>query len=209
MGELKDAFILGLLLFGVMNSLWGVPFLLAYCLSGGKGSFYWTSLFLLGNFSAYLFFFLLFLYSGGNIVGIIPNLKHFFALLISFFSLTSGFLILLTVATLKKGLIFFMNEYLISGWVIYLFGFLIGLFLGKSAEGASLYFNSLFAPRKGMIALAGFLSCLGTFFSPLYILTPFFRVFPVYAYTQGERRFWGSIGGLILMIIGLVFFFLR
>jgi hypothetical protein len=209
MGSLKDAFILGLLLFGLMNSIWGVPFLLTYCLSGVRGSFYWTSLFLFGNFSAYLFVFLLFLYSGGNIIGIIPNLKHFFALLISLLSLISGFLILLTIATLKRWLVIFMEEYLISGWVIYLLGFLIGLYLGKSVEGASLYLNSLFPSNKGMFALASFLLCLGTFISPLYILAPLFRVFPLHTYTKGERRFWDSIAGIMLLITGAVFFFLR
>jgi hypothetical protein len=209
MGGLKEAFVLGLLLFGLMNSIWGVPFLSAYCLSGGRGSFYWTSLFLLGNFSAYFFVFLLFLYSGGSIVGIMPKLRHFFALLISIFSLIEGFLILLTVGTLRKGLVIFMEEYLISGWMIYLFGFLVGLYLGKSAEGASLYLDSLFPSSKGMFALASFLGCLGTFISPLYILTPFFRVFPLHTYTKGERRFWDSIAGMILMITGVVFFFLR
>lgn len=142
-------------------------------------------------------------------MGIIPNLRQFFALVISFFSLIEGFLILLTVATLKKGLVIFMKGYLLSGWVIYLFGFLVGLYLGKSAEGASLYFDSLFPSSKGMFALASFLGCLGTFISPLYILTPFFRVFPLHTYTKGERRFWDSIAGMTLMITGAVFFFLR
>jgi hypothetical protein len=209
MGSLKDAFILGLLLFGLMNSIWGVPFLLAYCLSGAKGSFYWTTLFLFGNFSAYLFVFFLFLYSEGNIVGIIPNLKHFFALLISLFSLISGFLILLTVATLNRALVIFMEEYLISGWVIYLLGFLVGLYLGKSVEGASLHLDSLFPSNKGMFALSSLLLSLGAFVSPLYILTPLFRVFPRYIYSLGERRFWHSIAGIMLLITGAVFFFLR
>jgi len=206
MEVLKEGLVTGILLAGLVNSLYGLPFVGAYTLGGGRSALYWTLLFLLGNFSAYFFILLLCLYPGGDVLGLLGELKPLSSFLISVLSLLFAFLILLAVLTLNKHLLYIMEDIILTGGVIYLFGFLTGLYLGKNAAGMGIYLGELTA-SKPMFTLASFLFAIGSFVSPLYIVAGFFKVFPRHAETVGEMRFWAFTASLLLFITGLCFFF--
>ncbi len=206
---MKEAFILGLSLCGITNSFWGVPFLLSFFLGGRRGAFYGTTSFLLGSFTSYIVILAFLLYWGERIIGAIPSLENLFALLISIFSLLCGFFLILSALTMNIILEKITREYLLNGWVIYLFGFLVGLYLGKSIEGAGIYFNNLFPSDKAKFVLASFIFSFGTFLSPLYFLTPFFRFFRRKVVTVGEVRFWDALAGVVFLLTGAAFLFLR
>lgn len=206
MGVLKEAFIMGICLAGIINSIYGVPFVGAYSISGNRGALYWTSLFLLGNFSSYLVILLLGLYQGEDVMALVGELRPIFCLLIILLSLLCGFIILLTALTTNRFLVSVMERIILSGSVVYLFGFLVGLYLGKSAIGMGIYLQGSSLP-KPTHALASFLFALGSFISPLYLVAGLFRIFPRGIKTLGERRFWDFLASLLLLITGLCFLF--
>lgn len=206
MDVIKEALITGILLAGIVNSIYGVPFVGAYSMSGNRGPLYWTVLFLLGNSSAYFFILILGLWEGTERMELIGQLRPLFALIISISSFFIGLIILLTALTLSKFLLEIMEKAVITGGVIYFLGFLMGFYLGRSAIGFGIYLGDMSLPKIAFL-LASLLFAMGTFVSPLCIVAGLFRVFPRYRRTQGERRFWDVVASLLLFITSLGFFF--
>lgn len=207
MGILKEGLIIGILLPGLLNSLYGVPFVGAYSLSGARPALYWTLLFLLGNFSAYLLLLVLWLYPGANWLDLLGKLKLLMALLISLTSLLTGGFILLTALTLNKFLLNIRESMFLSGGMIYLFGLFLGLYLGESAGGMGIYLSETLGVSKPIFALCSFLFALGSFISPLYIIAGLFRFFHRDARTQWERRVCDVWASILLVFTGLGFLF--
>ncbi len=207
MDILKEALIAGILLAGIINTIYGVPFVGAYTLGIRRRALLWTFLFLLGNFSAHLFIFLVGLSGGSDAMELIGELKPLFRFLLSLLSFLAGGFVFLTALLLNKLLADIMERIVLSGWIIYLMGFLTGLYLGKNTVGMGIYLEKTLSLSKPMFALSGFLFSIGSFLSPLYIAAALFAVFPSYIKTKGEKRFWDILASILLIITGLCLFF--
>lgn len=198
---------------GLVNSIYGIPFVAVYTITSQRkrNGLYWSFLYLLGNSLAYMFIMLLILVRGEDLLGFTSNLKPLFSFLISIISLFIAFVLFLTSFisdNRNEFLAWFFLDILITGAMIFLLGFLMGFYLGKNVEGVAIYLKSL-SSSSLLLSLSTILFCLGTFVSPLYIIGALFQVFTIYIRTVEERRLFDLLSFLLLVIIGLLFYFRR